>query len=136
MIAHKQLIGRFEIKNPPTKSGGIYLDIWFRRLIEAQGMTLMAGPLLAYNGRPGLEGWSGTAIIETSHVALHIWDKTDPPIAQLDFYTCGHLDVQKILAAVEEWDISKADWWVLDREFVITKLPEFSCPLTRELPWA
>jgi hypothetical protein len=122
MVNYKMLVGRFEVKRPPTKSGDIYLDIWMRRLIQAQGMVIVDGPRLYYNSRPGLEGWSGTAIIETSSVQLHIWDQSDPPKVHLDFFTCGNLDVQKILAAVDEWGLVKTDWWVLDREFQIVKV--------------
>jgi S-adenosylmethionine/arginine decarboxylase-like enzyme len=116
MIYHQHLIANFVIKYPPTEINEVWLDVWLRRMIAGQGMQLMKNPQYAYLDRPGLRGWSAFALIETSHVALHTWDETDPATMRLDFYTCGKLDTGLIMKAVEEMKILDSDWWVIDRE--------------------
>lgn len=133
-LLHKHFIGRFEVKNPPTKSSGIYLELWLRRLIEAQNMEIFDGPHLKYLDEAGNRGWTCAVLIKTSSVTMHIWDEMDPSLIQLDFYSCSDVDTQKILSAIDEWGITSADWWVLDREFVITRLPEYSRPSLEDFP--
>ena len=48
------------------------LDVF---LIKDIGMKLMFGPEVRYVRQEGNEGLTAVAIIETSHVALHVWDK-------------------------------------------------------------
>ena len=38
---------------------------------------------------PGNRGVTAFAIIETSHIAMHIWDEPNPALVQLDVYTCA-----------------------------------------------
>ena len=55
-------------------------------------------------------------IIETSHVAIHIWDEQSPKLMQLDVYTCGELDTQIVFDALDKFDPVKIDFKYLDRE--------------------
>ena len=64
---------------------------------------------------PDGEEWWQSAL-ETSHVAVHIWDETSPALVQLDFYTCGTLDTDAILRAINPWGVVKKAFLVLDRE--------------------
>jgi S-adenosylmethionine/arginine decarboxylase-like enzyme len=41
-------------------------------------------------------------MIETSHIALHIWDEPNPAEIQFDLYTCGLLPIDQILKKLEE----------------------------------
>lgn len=136
-VEHKQVIIRAEVDwffGTPRKYkwwellaakwfGAVFQDEgarfhqWLVELIESQDMNIMAGPYVAYCDRPGLEGWSGTAIIETSHVAIHVWDKVSPVLVQLDFYTCGQLDVDLLLSQLAPFGLHKHDQLVLDREY-------------------
>jgi S-adenosylmethionine/arginine decarboxylase-like enzyme len=61
------------------------LENWMSTLIAAQGMKILSGPHVAYVENPGNRGLTGVAIIETSHVAVHIWDEVSPALVQLDF---------------------------------------------------
>ena len=100
MIKHHHFIGRFEVAKPPLGSEKAYLEDWMANLIEGQGMNILSGPHVAYVDTVGNRGLTGVAIIETSHVAVHIWDETSPALVQLDFYTCGTLDKDAILRAI------------------------------------
>ena len=116
MIKHHHFIGRFEVAKPPLGSEKAYLEDWMANLIEGQGMNILSGPHVAYVDTVGNRGLTGVAIIETSHVAVHIWDETSPALVQLDFYTCGTLDKDAILRAINPWGVVKKAFLVLDRE--------------------
>jgi S-adenosylmethionine/arginine decarboxylase-like enzyme len=85
-------------------------------LIKDIGMQVMAGPEVRYVTKEGNEGLTAVAIIETSHVALHVWDKQDPPLLQLDVYTCGPFKPGIVLKYIQEFRPTKIQWKYLDRE--------------------
>ena len=64
----------------------------------------------------GNRGLTCVTIIETSHVAIHVWDEGAPCLVQLDVYTCGDLNKQIIFDALEKFDPVKIDYKYLDRE--------------------
>jgi S-adenosylmethionine/arginine decarboxylase-like enzyme len=119
MIEHKHLIVRAELDWFYQKHQSDNLYFWFKDLIKDMDMNIMSGPYLAYNEKPGLEGWSGVCIIETSHVALHVWDREKPVIAQLDVYTCGSLESDVIYKYLNKFNVLKHDAITLDREHKI-----------------
>jgi S-adenosylmethionine/arginine decarboxylase-like enzyme len=56
-------------------------------------------------------------MIETSHIAFHIWDETDPSLVQFDLYTCGSLNLDKVLLAFgETFKVESMDYNLFDRE--------------------
>jgi S-adenosylmethionine/arginine decarboxylase-like enzyme len=56
-------------------------------------------------------------MIETSHIALHIWDEPNPGEVQFDLYTCGELPIDKILKKLEdELGLFDYHYMVLERE--------------------
>jgi len=122
MIKHHHFVGRFEVTNPPLLADKSKLERWMADLIKAQGMNILSGPHVAHVDTPGNRGLTGVAIIETSHVAIHVWDECSPALIQLDFYTCGTLDKDAILRAVKPWGVVKAKFLVLDRETDVVTL--------------
>ena len=116
MIKHHHFIGRFEVAKPPLGYEKAYLEDWMANFIEGQGMNILSGPHVSYVDTVGNRGLTGVAIIETSHVAVHIWDEPSPALVQLDFYTCGTLDKDAILRAINPWGVVKNAFLVLDRE--------------------
>lgn len=116
MIKHHHFIGRFEVIDPPIKGQEIYLKDWLSGIIKRQGMKILSGPHIAHVDVPGNCGLTGVAIIETSHVAVHIWDEVFPALVQLDFYTCGKLNLDDILFSIEDWGVKKSNFMILDRE--------------------
>ena len=85
-------------------------------MIKDIDMKLMFGPEVRYVRKEGNEGLTVVAIIETSHVALHVWDKQDPPLLQLDVYTCGPFKPGIVLKYIQEFRPTKIQWKYLDRE--------------------
>lgn len=119
MLEHKHLIIRAKVRKPPKHI--IATEQWFRDLIEKIGMKLLRGPIGAYVDVPGNQGLTMIAIIETSHIAMHVWDEDMPALLQLDVYTCGSLDVNIVFDHLKEFDVVSHEFLYLDREHTIEK---------------
>lgn len=115
ILEHKHLIIRAEVSNPPTDEA--WLHNWLNQLVEKIGMKVCRGPITAYVDMPGNEGLTGVVVIETSHIAIHVWDAVDPALVQLDVYTCSTLDKDIIFKELEQWNPTKVEYKYLDREF-------------------
>ena len=115
VLEHKHLIIREEVKSPPTDE--VWLHNWLKQLVEKIGMKVCRGPITAYVDMPGNEGLTGVIVIETSHIAIHVWDAVDPALVQLDVYTCSTLDKDIIFKELEQWNPTKVEYKYLDREF-------------------
>ena len=60
---------------------------------------------------------TSVAIIETSHIALHIWDENSPGLMQLDVYSCANFFPQRVFNKVNElFKTTKMEYKFLDRE--------------------
>ena len=74
-----------------------------------------------YHDVPGNRGITGAAIIETSHIVMHVWDEPSPALMQFDVYSCGEFDPEKICRLIQrDFDITKIDYKFLDRENDLT----------------
>lgn len=120
-IVHKHLIIRTEVNNPPRVEENV--KAWMTNLIDKIGMKLCMGPFAKYIDVPGNRGLTCVAIIETSHIAMHVWDEDQPALIQLDVYTCGPLDPYHVVEALREFQPSKIEMKYLDRENGLTELP-------------
>jgi S-adenosylmethionine/arginine decarboxylase-like enzyme len=49
-----------------------------KQFIEEIGMKVMMGPYVKYSHMVGNRGITGAAIIETSHIVMHVWDEPEP----------------------------------------------------------
>jgi S-adenosylmethionine/arginine decarboxylase-like enzyme len=120
-VVHKHLIIRAEVGNP-LKEEQLAID-WMNRLIDKIGMKVMMGPFAKYLDVVGNRGLTAVAIIETSHIALHVWDEDKPALLQLDVYTCGPLDPYDVVEALREFHPVKIEMKYLDRESKLIDLP-------------
>jgi S-adenosylmethionine/arginine decarboxylase-like enzyme len=59
---------------------------------------------------------TAVTIIETSHIAMHVWDEVDPALMQLDVYTCSTLDIEDVFEALKEFDPMMIEYKYIDRE--------------------
>ena len=119
-MQHKHLIVRAEVSNPPRYEQTI-ID-WTNNLIRDIGMQVMLGPFAKYCDVAGNKGLTCVTIIETSHVAVHVWDEPSPKLIQLDVYTCGDLDTKIVFDALDKFDPVKIDYKYLDRETNLTEV--------------
>ena len=120
MLVHKHLIIRAEVEQPPVLPA--FVVEWLRQTVEAIGMKVLSGPYSEYVEVEGNEGATGVVIIETSHLAIHVWDRQDPPLLQLDVYTCGEFDPQIIFDRLQEFKPVKIEHKYLDREHNLMEL--------------
>jgi S-adenosylmethionine/arginine decarboxylase-like enzyme len=114
---HKHLIVRADIGKCPKEEDLNKISDWIRSLIKKIDMKLLAGPYTTYVNEKGNKGMTSVAIIETSHIALHIWDETSPGLMQLDVYSCANFNPQDVFEKVNElFQTVKMEYKFLDRE--------------------
>ena len=117
MIEHKHLLIRAEVLNCPKKDEMGYVLSWMTSLITSINMKLMQGPNISYVDQKGNRGITCMALIETSHIVLHIWDETDPGLFQLDVYSCKSFDMDIVIKSLNEsFKINKLQYKFLDRK--------------------
>ena len=88
-----------------------------KKFIEEIGMKVMMGPYVKYSHMIGNRGITGAAIIETSHIVMHVWDEPDPALLQFDVYSCGEFDPETICNKIKrDFNTTKIEYKFLDRE--------------------
>jgi S-adenosylmethionine/arginine decarboxylase-like enzyme len=76
--------------------------VWMQQLVDSIGMKTIQGPFASYVTKEGNRGLTAVVMIETSHIAMHVWDETDPGFMQFDLYTCSTLPVEKVIKNLED----------------------------------
>ena len=100
---------------PPTSKRD--LKKWLSNLVHDIGMHKIGGPFVRYVKAPGNKGLTAVVMIETSHIALHIWEESDQPCFRFDLYTCGPLNHASVIKSVAKFmDSPKMEWAAYDRE--------------------
>lgn len=120
ILEHKHLIVRAELNDPPYNATDI--KEWMRNLVDRIGMNILMGPYAVYSDMVGNQGLTAVTIIETSHIAMHVWDEVQPAIMQLDVYTCSTLDINDVFEAIKEFEPVKVEYSYIDREQSLTLL--------------
>jgi S-adenosylmethionine/arginine decarboxylase-like enzyme len=115
MIYHKHLLVNAKVKNPiNSEQQGID---FLTNLVNQIDMKIIKGPFASYVDKEGNKGLTAVVMIETSHIAFHIWDEVDPGLVQFDLYTCGKLDLEKVLKIFKEtFAIESLEFILFDRE--------------------
>jgi len=124
ILEHKHLIVRAELNNPPYNAADI--KIWMKHLVDKIGMNILMGPYAIYSDMVGNQGLTAVTIIETSHIALHVWDEEEPALMQLDVYTCSTLNIDDVFEAIKDFDPVKVEYKYIDREYGLTLLDKGS----------
>jgi S-adenosylmethionine/arginine decarboxylase-like enzyme len=115
LLVHKHLIIRAEAISPPMDEE--FLRRWLEKFISEIGMKVMMGPYVKYSNMVGNRGITGAAIIETSHIVMHVWDEPDPALLQFDVYSCGEFDPETICNKIKkDFNTTKIEYKFLDRE--------------------
>ena len=120
LLEHKHLIIRGELDNPPQDA--VAICKWMSDLVDSIGMKILMGPYSVYSDMVGNRGLTAVTIIETSHIALHVWDEVSPALMQLDVYTCSTLNIQDVFKAIQQWNPQKVEYKYIDREHDLTLL--------------
>ena len=115
VLIHKHLIIRAEANRVPTDEE--QLTEWMREFIDSINMKVLMGPYVKYCTMEGNRGITGIAVIETSHIAIHVWDEPNPALMQIDVYSCAEFDPYKIAEKIKaDFDVVKIDYKYLNRE--------------------
>lgn len=120
MIYHKHLLVNAKINRPLFDEDEA--SAFLRNLVEEIDMKILQGPFVTYLDVAGNRGMTGVVMIETSHIAFHIWDEVAPCLLQFDLYTCGTLDKDKALEIIrDKFKPEFLEYVLFDREngFVI-----------------
>ena len=113
MPKHKHLIIRAEVNHPPVTEK--YVRLWLRKLVKKIDMNIIKGPYASYVSKEGNRGVTGVVMIETSHIAIHVWDEDTPALVQCDVYSCAEFSSNEVLAEFIPMDVVKIDHVLLDR---------------------
>ncbi|MCH2545390.1 MAG: S-adenosylmethionine decarboxylase proenzyme [Alphaproteobacteria bacterium MarineAlpha5_Bin2] len=114
---HKHLIVRADIGWCPQEEDLNKISDWIRSLIKKIDMKLLAGPYTTYVNEKDNKGMTSVAIIETSHIALHIWDEVSPGLMQLDVYSCANFNPPDVFDKINAlFQTIKMEYKFLDRE--------------------
>ena len=86
-------------------------------------MKILQGPFASYVTKEGNRGVTGMAMIETSHIAIHVWDEYEPALVQCDVYSCANFSSSEVLALFSPMGVQKMNKIILDRAetTIITK---------------
>ncbi len=122
ILKHHHLLVRAELDSPPIEL--LFMKGWIKELVKRLDMTIMSGPHIEYCHLPGNRGLTTVSIIETSHVAAHLWDEVTPALLQLDVYSCSNLDPKIVFNMLEVFDPTKIEYKFLDREHGFKLLDE------------
>ena len=115
VLIHKHLIIRAEANRVPTDIHE--LGEWLKEFIASINMKILMGPYVTYCNKEGNRGITGIAVIETSHIAIHVWDEPNPALMQVDVYSCAEFDPYKIAEKIKnDFDVVKIDYKYLNRE--------------------
>ena len=113
MPAHKHLIIRAEVIRPITSEKEI--KKWLRNLVKKIDMNIIKGPYASYVSKEGNRGITGIVMIETSHIAMHIWDEQTPSLVQCDVYSCAEFSSNEVLIEFATMEPTKIEHMLLDR---------------------
>ena len=78
-------------------------------------MKIIKGPYASYVSKEGNRGITGVVMIETSHIAIHIWDEVSPALVQCDVYSCAEFSSNEVLAEFLDMEVVKLNHIMLDR---------------------
>jgi S-adenosylmethionine/arginine decarboxylase-like enzyme len=120
-IKHLQQIIIGQVTNPPTD-----VDVvkqFMCDLVDAIGMKRLIDPQAVYVEAVGNKGMTSCVLIETSHIAWHVWDEESPGLLQFDLYTCGDLVADQVLAIVKDFfGLTTYSMKVFDRAVELNEL--------------
>jgi S-adenosylmethionine/arginine decarboxylase-like enzyme len=97
---HKHLILNAVIKNPINSEENC--NCWLAELVRVVDMDILIPPVSKYCDIEGNEGVTGTVVITTSHISIHIWPNVEKPYIRLDVYSCKDFCSKDVIKYVDE----------------------------------
>lgn len=113
MKSHRQLIIRAFVNNPPKDVD--LINNWATEVIHSVGMNVLDGPYTCYSDIPGNEGHTCVAVLDFSHLAIHVWPEISPALIEFDLFSCKDFDLQVVVDKFERFAPEKIDYYFFDR---------------------
>ena len=111
MALHNHILLNGYVNNPPTNEEETIA--WMKQLVSDIDMKIIQGPYASYVNKEGNRGLTATVMIETSHIALHVWDEEQPALIQFDLYTCSTLPVPTVIDSVNKYMGLEKYWYMV-----------------------
>ena len=111
MALHNHILLNGYVTNPPTNEEETIA--WMKQLVSDIDMKIIQGPYASYVNKEGNRGLTATVMIETSHIALHVWDEEQPALIQFDLYTCSTLPVPTVIDSVNKYMGLEKYWYMV-----------------------
>ena len=115
-LYHQHLLLRAYVINPPKTEE--LLNQWLTDLVKDIGMNVVVPAKSKYVDVPGNRGLTGSINIETSHIAIHIWDEQSPAKIEMDVYSCSCFDEITVLKKVNEFTLTQYHSMMVDRNSI------------------
>lgn len=112
-LYHQHLLIRAYVKNPPKEE--LVLNQWLTELVSDIKMKVVVPAKSAYVSAEGNEGLTGSINIETSHIAIHIWDSLEIPKIEMDVYSCSCFELETVLNKINEFNLISYHYMMVDR---------------------
>jgi S-adenosylmethionine/arginine decarboxylase-like enzyme len=120
-VNHLQQIIIGQVTKPPTDVEVV--KQFMRDFVESIGMKRLIEPQAIYVEAVGNRGMTSCVLIETSHIAWHVWDEETPGLLQFDLYTCGQLIPNQVLDIVKDFfGLTNYSVKVFDRAKELTEI--------------
>ncbi len=131
-IQHHHLLIRCETELHIAKKDKAKLEQMIDIIVNKIKMKKLGGMSFYVDGAKDLSGVTAVNVIETSHIAAHVWSYPEKHILhhphsknllQLDIYTCGKLhnyDIIHILELLSEFKPTHIDITLLNRKYSLT----------------
>lgn len=85
-------------------------------LVDIVDMEVLVPASARYCDIPGNEGVTGTIVITTSHMSIHIWPQKPNPHIRMDVYSCKDFNPQDVIDFVDKtMQIVECDHVLIDR---------------------
>jgi S-adenosylmethionine/arginine decarboxylase-like enzyme len=111
MALHNHILLNGYVTNPPTNEEETIA--WMKQLVSDIDMKIIQGPYASYVNKEGNRGLTATVMIETSHIALHVWDEEQPALIQFDLYTCSTLPVPTVIDSINKYMGLEKYWYMV-----------------------
>lgn len=112
-LFHQHVLIKAFVENPPVKEE--HLEKWLTELVSDIKMKIVIPPRAFYVAAEGNEGLTASVNIETSHCSVHIWDHAEPPMIQMDVYSCSCFENETVLNKLREFGLISFELMHVDR---------------------
>lgn len=74
---------------------GHVLKEWIEDVVHSVNMKVISGPHVVYSDVKDNEGWTGIAVLDFSHISVHLWPNDN--LIEFDLFSCKDFDVNTVI---------------------------------------